>query len=355
MRNFRVLFLVLWLLALAGCSDAARYDEPADLNGERIGIIHGAISAEEITTHFPASKVQIYEKPMALFLDIEVGHCEAAIMEQESAAEVLNRNSDYATLGALTLADKESPLSIIVPRTMIATESYEGLEDAGWLQTFGDRIHRNLFSEDAWQLIFGGLCTTVVIFIFAALLAILLGSLLAYMAINHRWPWLYRPLNWFIFTIHDVPSVVLMMFFYYVLFAGQMNGIVVSIIALGVYTSGSLAKVFKIHIMQVGKEQHEAGRMLGFTPRQCYRYIILPQAAKTMLPLVVAELKVQLRATSYAGYIAQKDLVKAVDAIRGLTFDAFVPLLLVSILYLILSWLIAHSMELLYHKLFHHD
>lgn len=227
--------------------------------------------------------------------------------------------------------------------------------EQGWWQTLPQRIEHNLFSDDAWRLILGGLYTTVVIFVFAALLAFLLGALLAYMAIKHRWPWLYKPLDWFVSTIHDVPSVVLMMFFYYVLFAGQMNGIVVSIIALGVYTSGSLAKIFKIHILQVGREQLEAGRMLGFSERQCYRHIILPQAAKTMLPLVVAELKVQLRATSYAGYIAQKDLVKAVDAIRGLTVDAFVPLLVVSILYLILSWLIAHGVELLYHKLFHYD
>ena len=51
-------------------------------------------------------------------------------------------------------------------------------------------------------------------------------------------------------------------------------------------------------------------------------------------------MKVLLRATSYAGYIAQKDLVKAVDAIRAQTYDAFVPLLIVSLFYLALSWVI---------------
>lgn len=43
----------------------------------------------------------------------------------------------------------------------------------------------------------------------------------------------------------------------------------------------------------------------------------------TLLPLVVGEMKVLLRATSYAGYIAQKDLVKAVDSIRAQTEDVF--------------------------------
>lgn len=75
---------------------------------------------------------------------------------------------------------------------------------------------------------------------------------------------------------------------------------------LGIYTSGTLYKIFKIHITQVEKEQLEAGQMLGVSAFKCYRYIILPQAVKTMLPLVGGELK----------------------------------LLLVSLLYLFLSWLI---------------
>ena len=74
-----------------------------------------------------------------------------------------------------------------------------------------------------------------------------------------------------------------------------------------------------------------------------------------MLPLVIGELKLLLRSTSYAGYIAQKDLVKAVDAIRAQTFDAFVPLLFISLLYLALSWMIVRSAKMLSSKLFRHD
>ncbi|MBR5193557.1 MAG: ABC transporter permease subunit [Bacteroidaceae bacterium] len=193
------------------------------------------------------------------------------------------------------------------------------------------------------------------IFFWGAIWALLLATFLTYLHINHKWQWLYRPLHWFVATIHDVPAVVLMMFFYYVVFSASLDGILVSIIALGVYTSGTLTKIFKIHIKQVGKEQYEAGRMLGFTPKQIYRLIILPQAVKSMLPLVVGEMKVLLRATSYAGYIAQKDLVKAVDGIRTLTEDVFLPLLFISLLYLFLSWLIEKIFHLLHVKFFCYD
>ena len=224
-----------------------------------------------------------------------------------------------------------------------------------WLQDWRQQIYRNFLTDDALHLILSGFQNTLVIFFFGAIWALLLASFLTYLYINHKWQWLYRPLQWFVATIHDVPAVVLMMFFYYVIFSASLNGIVVSIIALGVYTSGTLTKIFKIHIKQVGKEQYEAGRMLGFTSKQIYRLIVLPQAVKSMLPLVVGEMKVLLRATSYAGYIAQKDLVKAVDSIRAQTEDVFIPLLFVSLLYLLLSWMIGKIFHLLYVKFFYYD
>ena len=224
-----------------------------------------------------------------------------------------------------------------------------------WLQDWKEQIYRNFLTDDALHLLLTGFQNTLVIFFFGAIWALLLASFLTYLYINHKWQWLYRPLQWFVATIHDVPAVVLMMFFYYVIFSASLNGIVVSIIALGVYTSGTLTKIFKIHIKQVGKEQYEAGRMLGFTSRQIYRLIVLPQAVKSMLPLVVGEMKVLLRATSYAGYIAQKDLVKAVDSIRTQTEDVFIPLLFISLLYLFLSWMIGKLFHLLYVKFFCYD
>ena len=224
-----------------------------------------------------------------------------------------------------------------------------------WLQDWQDQIYRNLLADDAFHLILSGFQNTLVIFFFGAIWAFVLATFLTYLNISKKWQWLYRPLQWFVATIHDVPAVVLMMFFNYVVFSGFMNGIVVSIVALGVYISGTLTGIFKTHINHVGKEQYEAGRMLGFTVFQIYRLIILPQAVKGMLPSISGQMKLLLRATSYVGYIGQKDLVKTVDSIRAQTGDVFLPLLFVSLLYLFLSWLIVKLFQLLYVKFFCYD
>ncbi|MBQ5620812.1 MAG: ABC transporter permease subunit [Alistipes sp.] len=278
---------------------------------------------------------------------------------REQAAQLVVESSENAGVEVAGQSDTLPAIGVVSSEIHAAEDKAEGDHRVVKSHESLDKRWRNavqsVLSWDMWRLILGGLRTTVIIFIFAAIAAILLGALLTYLAISHKWPWLYKPLSWFVTTVHDIPSVALMMFFYYVIFAGEMNGVVVSIIALGVYTSGSLAKIFKIHILQVGPGQIEAGRALGMTTRQCYRYIVLPQAVKSMLPLVIADLKVQLRATSYAGYIAQKDLIKAVFAVREQYADTFLPLIIVSIMYLILSWMIAQVIQSLYVKFFKYD
>ena len=218
-----------------------------------------------------------------------------------------------------------------------------------------ERWKQCLLSWDMWRLIWGGLKTTVLIFIFAAILAILLGMLLTYLAISHKCDWFFKPVSWFVRNMHDIPSVAFMMFFYYVIFAGKLNGILVSIIALGVYASSSMLRVFSVHILQIGEGQIEVGRALGMTTRQCYRYIVLPQAVKSMRSFLVSELKTLLRATSYAGYVSQKDLIKAVFAIRDIYSDMLVPLFIASLLYLFLSRVITEQVGYWSVKIFKYD
>ena len=210
-------------------------------------------------------------------------------------------------------------------------------------------------STDIWMLILGGLKTTMVIFVFSAMLAIILAAGLSYLNISNKLRWLYNPVEWFVSTIHEIPAIAFMMFFYYVVFVGEMNGTVVSIIALGIYSSSSLEDIFNVHINQVDKGQIEAGISLGLTRKQCYRHIVLPQAVKSMLPLFAGELRALLQATSYAGYIAQNDLMKIVDTIREQYNDTFLPLIIVSVLYLIIAWIITALVKSLYVKFFKYD
>lgn len=334
---------------LSACSDKELYSAPEDLSSAKVGLLNVELPQDSLYKVMPSAEFKEYGKFMQLFLDLSTGRCDAVVVDSAMAAEATGKSSEYVLIGNVC------GYHAIVHESRCERREQYGITSAGWWKNWKMRLERGLFNDDATALLLKGLYTTVVIFFFAAIFAILLAAILTYMAIKHKWVYIYKPLSWIVSVLHDIPPVVLMMFFYYVVFVSSgLSGVVVSIIALGIYTSGSLYKIFKIHIMQVGKEQRESAFMLGLKERHAYRYVILPQALKSSMPLLAGELKLLLRSTSYAGYIAQKDLVKAADAIQSDTLEAFIPLLVVSLLYLFLSWAIVELLCWLYKKLFVH-
>ena len=69
-------------------------------------------------------------------------------------------------------------------------------------------------------------------------------------------------------------------------------------------------------------------------------YIIIPQAFKNIFPALGNEFIVLLKETSVSGYIAMQDLTKGGDIIRSRTYDAFMPLIAVALIYLVLVMLL---------------
>ncbi len=98
--------------------------------------------------------------------------------------------------------------------------------------------------------------------------------------------------------------------------------------------------MYRTGIEGVDKGQTEAGIAMGFTKVKTFVYIVLPQAAKRILPVYKGEVISLVKMTSIVGYIAVQDLTKASDIIRSRTFDAFFPLIMVAVLYFLVSWLL---------------
>ena len=95
----------------------------------------------------------------------------------------------------------------------------------------------------------------------------------------------------------------------------------------------------------------EAGRSLGLSQFMTMKEIILPQAFKNILPAIGNEMIALLKETSVAGYVAVMDLTKAGDLIRGRTFEAFMPLIAVAIIYLFTVVVLTKVFELIERRL----
>ena len=97
--------------------------------------------------------------------------------------------------------------------------------------------------------------------------------------------------------------------------------------------------MYRTSIESISVGQSEAGLSMGFTNFQTFRYIVLPVMTRRMLPVYKGLIIAIIKSTSIVGYITVQDLTKVSDIIRSSTFDAFMPLILITIVYFLIIWL----------------
>ena len=203
-----------------------------------------------------------------------------------------------------------------------------------------ESFYDNLIAEDRYRMILDGLQVTLLITLCAALLGTLLGGLVCWMRMSRR-RWLQQVAKVYIDLMRGTPVLVLLMLMYYVVMAPlDATGIVVAVVTFAMNTAAYISEMLRTTIQGIDRGQTEAGLALGFTPRQTFFKIVLPQVVKAVMPVYQGEVISLLKGTSIVGYIAVADMTRASDLIRSRTFDAFFPLIVTAIIYFLMAWLI---------------
>ena len=198
----------------------------------------------------------------------------------------------------------------------------------------------NLIVEDRYRMILDGLQVTLIITLCAAVLGTLLGGLVCWMRMNRR-PWLQKVGKAYLGLMYGTPVLVLLMLMYYVVMAPlDATGIVVAIVTLAMNMAAYICEILRTAIQRIDRGQTEAGLALGFTERQTFFKIVLPQVIKSIMPVYQGEIVCLLKETSIVGFIAVADMTHACDLIRSRTFDAFFPLIVTAIIYFLMTRLI---------------
>jgi len=198
----------------------------------------------------------------------------------------------------------------------------------------------NLIVEDRYRMILDGLQVTLLITLCAAVLGTLLGGLVCWMRMS-RSKWLQQVAKVYIELMRGTPVLVLLMLMYYVVMAPlDATGIVVAVVTFAMNTAAYISEMLRTTIQGIDRGQTEAGLALGFTQRQTFFKIVLPQVIKAVMPVYQGEVVSLLKGTSIVGYIAVADMTRASDLIRSRTFDAFFPLIVTAIIYFLMAWLI---------------
>lgn len=204
-----------------------------------------------------------------------------------------------------------------------------------------EKFKNDFIVENRWQYIAKGLVTTLQISLFASIIGIILGFLIAVARVSCDKTGKFKLLNLllrgYLTIIRGTPAMIQLLIIYYVIFAtSAVDKVLVAIIAFGLNSSAYIAEIVRSGIMSIDEGQFEAGRSLGFSYSQTMTNFILPQAIKNVLPALGNEFIVLIKETSISGYIGIMDLTRGGDLIRSRTYDAFLPLIAVALVYLVI-------------------
>ena len=228
------------------------------------------------------------------------------------------------------------------------------------MEALKERFILNFVTDDRWKYITDGLKVTLEVTFLAVLIGILLGLFVAIVRSTydktHKLKILNFICNIYITVIRGTPVVVQLLSIYFVVFASMdVSKVFVAVMAFGMNSGAYVAEIFRSGIMSIDQGQFEAGRSLGFNYAQTMVHIIMPQAFKNVLPALGNEFIVLLKETSVAGYIALQDLTKGGDIIRSRTYDAFMPLIAVALIYLVMVMIFTKLVALLERRLRNSD
>ena len=218
----------------------------------------------------------------------------------------------------------------------------------------------NFIDDNRWRYITDGLKITLLVTVFAVLIGVVLGFLIAIVRTTHDKTGKLKILNAickvYLTVIRGTPVVVQLMIIYFIILGSvDISKVVVAIVAFGINSGAYVAEIFRSGIMSIDNGQFEAGRSLGFNYAQTMMYIVMPQAFKNVLPTLCNEFISLLKETSVSGYIALQDLTKGGDIIRSRTYDAFMPLIAVALIYLVMVMIFTKLVSLLERRLRNSD
>ena len=287
------------------------------------------------------------------------GYCpEYSIVQFPALIPSLNANKIDVILSHLLVTPERARQVLFSDEYLEGSQCCFGL-DPEWKGAAGtgiwtrirQSVRQNLIEEDRWKLLGSGLAVTLELSLFSLLLAILIGALLCFLRMRPNAA-VSGATRVFVNVVRGIPVLVILMIMFYVIFSGlRLSGVTVAVFSFGLFYGACFSEVFRTGMQSVGRGQWEAGAALGLSRTQTFRLVAFPQALKRIVPVFKGEVVSLIKSTSIVGYVAVLDLTCAGDIIRTRTLDAFFPLILVSLIYILLSRLSGGLLDTLDRKL----
>ncbi len=221
----------------------------------------------------------------------------------------------------------------------------EQKSETGFFEQISNSFYKTFIREDRWKLFIQGSGVTVLITIVSILAGTLIGFAV-FMVIRKGGVVPNKITDFFLWLIHGMPTVLLLMILYYIVFgSSRLSGMWVSAVGFSLMFACSMIDMLRVGYHAIDRGQFEASTALGYSDTLRFFKIILPQAARHFLPIYKNEVVTLIKETSVVGYIAVLDLTKISDLVRSRTYEAFFPLILTAIMYFIIETVLTYIVK----------
>lgn len=176
-----------------------------------------------------------------------------------------------------------------------------------------------------------GFYFSVQLTVIAMIGGIALGTVLALMRLSGK-KWLVMPAAFYVNTLRSIPLVMVILWFFLLipLLIGRPMGAELSaIITFTVFEAAYYSEIMRAGIQSVPKGQVYAGYAVGMTYPQCMQLVVLPQAFRNMLPVLLTQTIILFQDTSLVYAIGAYDMLKGFE-IAGKNFNRPVETYLVA-------------------------
>ena len=186
--------------------------------------------------------------------------------------------------------------------------------------------------------------------------AMVVGGLFGTLRTLPNSPWLTRLANAWVELFRNIPLLVQVFIWYFVVpkifpVMKELPSFVLVVFALGFFTSARIAEQVRAGIQALPRGQRYAGMAMGFTTAQTYRYVILPMAIRIIIPPLTSESMSLLKNSSVAFAVSIAELTMFAMQAQEETSRGIEIYLAVTVLYAVSAFAVNRAMALVEKKL----
>lgn len=323
-----------------------------DFEGIKVGVQKQSTQEELAKTELTGSTPTSLQKVPDIIMNLKNKKVDAVILEGPVAEAYVDRNDDLVFADVEFVEGEKQTAIAMAKNTPILKEkvntSIQTIKDEGLLDGYKKDAAALMFEDDEnfiqkyGKFYLNGAGYTIFLAFIGVLFGAVFGGVLALMKLSKSK--ILRALA--VIYIEYVRGTPLLVQIFIVYFGTGVLGLDLSKLAAGcialTLNSGAyVAEIVRAGINAVNKGQLEAARSLGMTQPQAMRYIILPQAIKNILPALGNEFVTVIKESSVVSVIGVSELIFQAGNVQGASFKPFLPYLVVSLIYFVLTFTIS--------------